>query len=1405
MEQFLEKTQRWFRENVGTPTEAQLLGWKAISGGEDALISAPTGSGKTLAAFLYFLDQFARRQEAGTLENELSVLYISPLKALGNDIRENLNRPLAGLGLSECVRAAVRTGDTDAKARREMTRRPPHILITTPESLYLLLTSLSGREMLKTVRAVIVDELHAVLSTKRGTHLLLSLARLDALCGRRVQRVALSATIRPLERAKELLSGSHPCAVIAPKSEKKIEMRVESPVPDMRILPENSVWPALADQVLNALKTARTVLVFADGRASCERLAQKINERAGEILARTHHGCVSKEQRLEAEKKLKSGELRVLIATSSMELGIDVGEIDRVIQIAPPSGASALLQRAGRAGHNPGRVSEVTLLPRTASEGISCALTACAALDGEIETVRAPEMCLDLLSQHLVSMAAVGDYTVNEAVDILSKATPYRELTRETVDEVLKMLSGDYERLEDASVHPRLIYDRIHGRVSGDAYTRMLALSSGGTIPDRGWYAVTLPDGTHLGELDEEYVFEARLGDRFLLGAFAWRITEITHDRVIVAACSPEGASSPFWRGDRALRAFETGLYIGKHLSALDAAARLSKEFDRAPADFFAEKRPSALDNAAKVLDESICLSGTGPRSKHDALIHALTNRHLSEDAAHNAARVLREQMRATGCLPSDRVIILEHFTNESGENQLMVHSVFGGRVNRALSILLTQAASRKTGADVRSYDDDDGILLYLLGGEKLPFGLMQTLNPKTAEAEVRASLPASPMFSMAFRYNTARALLMGVRSGRRQPLWIQRLRGAESLSRAARFPDHPMVKETLNECAETLLDLPALVQLLTRIQTGQVQIVEIETDKPSPMSLNLRRQVEAELMYESVIPSSALNLASPAKAAIKPAPEAVRDASAIKNAPINIEETHTFLLNAGDYPADDTSVPFEFLDALAETERAACIEPGLWIARENEELYRRALSENDDSAFQTVVRKCARFFGPQNAESVSARYAVSVERARNTLERLSKDGALVELDGVYLHKDVYEIAQRRTVALRRNAVKTASSEVYAAMLAQYTRFSGSVEDQIFHALQSLSGEAFPIEAWESWLLPARVQGYRPAKLDAVLSRGEAVYRLLPDHSTLLFSMPEDETAAEPDTAQTDVPASRAQTSNLPLNESEIAVYRALKARGASFARSLSSVAGPGGSGHALNALLKRGLVRADSFAPVRALAESASSSLRTAIRRRVGRWVCVPPMIEPTVEEKLNRLFERSGIVCRETAGGEWSAYLEILRRMEYAGQVRRGYFVNGMSGAQFVREEDYARVSAALAAPSDEFICLCAADPNQAWGAYLKHLPGREFTRLASSVVVLRAGIPVCVFEKQGETLRVWEPDVLPEALLAFRNAFEAGSVFPKVRRITVKRCDASFCPALENAGFVREMLDWVLLRER
>ena len=796
------------------------------------------------------------------------------------------------------------------------------------------------------------------------------------------------------------------------------------------------------------------------------------------------------------------------------------------------------------------------------------------------------------------------------------------------------------------------------------------------------------------------------------------------------------------------------------------------------------------------------------------------------------------------------------------------------------------------------------------------------------AAAEVRAMLPASPMFSMAFRYNVQRALLNGVRGGRRQPLWVQRLRGAEALGAAAAHPEHPMMRETLNECADGYLDLNALTRLLSAIRAGQVRVYEVHTDAPSPLCLNLRRQVEAEMMYDTAIPSAAVTLSKEALLTLAPTEEAVKSASRPARAPRSADELHARLLSEGDLLAGEACAPAEWMDALEIAGRAVYIEPGLWIARENEDEYRLALEENDGAALSRVVRRTARFHGAQTAETLSERYAVDEVRAQEALNTLCSEGILREFGGTYVHAELYESAQRMTVALNRQRVETQPARAFARMLSQRVRGVGSSAAQLAQALDSLCGCAYPAAAWEGYLLPARVANYRPQLLDEALARGEAAYRVLPAERSQLPNETRAQAAARPcgaapsgarisvdgsrlpgeaavrvlsgersqlsgETAgrvqsgeMTDsrsipapeidgVPAdplaasrvrgsaasafelyaqrrgtavldqsgsahpesglrdgrtapgeraraSRAASSErvrvrfdspddegeyepLPddLTDMEREILQTLTARGASFASRL-----PVNAGDALKSLLARGLVRADSFLPVREMLATESGNVKKTVRRRVrvmdaGRWSRVGALPQTSAEALVERLFDRFGIVCRETAGADWNAVFGVLKHMEYAGKARRGYFVKGLSGAQFMRETDYSTITAQLRQPSGECIWLPAADPMQAWGAYLAHEEGRAFLRVPGAAVALMDGAVVAVSEKQGETLRVFDDPAAPEALRALADAFRRGAIFPALPRLLIKKYPPTAAPHLEAAGFTREMLDYTLMR--
>ena len=1387
MKQFAPPTLRWFERTLGKPTAVQQEAWPAISSGQHVLVSAPTGTGKTLSAFLVFIDQMMTQASAGKLSQGLQLVYISPLKALAGDIRENLYRPLYGIakengGVSPLT-VAVRTGDTSAAERSKMARKPPHILITTPESLYLLLTSGSGRKMLKTARAIIIDELHAMIDTKRGAHLMLSLARLDALVGRPLQRIGLSATIEPLSLSADYLSnGDTPVQVIAPTMHKDFEIKIANPFTG-NILPDGTIWMEIAREVAAFCQGARSVIAFNEGRLMSEKVAWYVNQLKGDGFARTHHGSVSKEQRFEVENDLRAGKLRLLCATSSMELGIDVGEIDRVLQIACPPSIASVMQRLGRAGHNPGRTSVMYMFPRTVPEGLYCALTAQTAREGGIEKSRPPRLCFDVLAQHLVSMAAAGGYTIDDVMSLLPHAYPFREVSREDVSAILRMLAGDYEHQRELPVHPRIHYDRIHEQVEGDAYSRLLAASSPGTIPDTGMYAAKTREGVKIGDLDEEFVTEQRPGFKFLLGAFAWRIESINKDTVTVTLTTQEGARPPFWRYMHQSRKLQTGLAFGQRMRQLTEAA----------------------------------YSGN--------LLTSFQDLGLDMQAAQSTADFITQQLDATGLLPDDQTCIAEHFSDETGLHQIIIHSIFGRQVNAPLSILLALAAKNLTGMDVDSYDDDDGILLMARGKKALPEGLLKAIRPETAKAILEAALPGTPLFSICFRHNAARALMMGVRKNKRNPLWIQRLRASEMLNNAYQHAEHPLMRETKRECLEDYWDLPGLEKLLSDIRTGTVKVRELYRNEPSPMSLPLRQKAEVELVY-NYTPTTNSVLTAAAETVkeamiIKPGTEQLARISERRQLPEDELQLHSLLMIEGDLIAGELPIPLEWFESLTGQERCLYIEPGLWIAAEHSSLYQSALIDCEQEARQNIVRRALRYRGAMDISQVAERYFWSEETASAVLESLRAQGSVIKEASLYYHAELYERARRATLTERRQ-VHTEPATHYAAFMAGYIRTLAPQGEQLKQAIEKLTDRPFSAGQWEGLLLPARVNDYRPDLLDKALAGGEMFWRFSDEGLSFhaYTDVDWDAKIQYPDFAELRTESCPASTDDghAFIDADEQMVLRILQKRGASFISAMltgkeQEMQKP--LPEVLFSLMEKGIIHADSFTPVRIWLERDKIE-KTTIRRRIaaqvatvssGRWDIVRPLKPLSIDDRIDRAFEKVGLLCRETAtpllGIPWTTALESLRIWEYTGRARRGYFVEGLSGAQYIREEDYASIVHELAHPADRIIWIAASDPNQVWGKTLPHIPDRQFTSVHGTVVALWQGVPVVVFERQGHTLRIFEESVRTEALSAFSEAFTKRTVFPTLNRVTVKNYPPTAAKALADAGFIRVMLDFVLYR--
>ncbi|MBA3742437.1 DEAD/DEAH box helicase, partial [Sporichthya sp.] len=866
---FAPATRAWFAGAFEAPTAAQAGAWEAIRSGRHALVVAPTGSGKTLAAFLAALDTLTSTPAPPERERRCRVLYISPLKALAVDVERNLRSPLAGirqaaqrLGLPEpSVEVGMRTGDTPADERRKFATRPPDILITTPESLFLLLTS-RARESLAGVETVIVDEVHAVAATKRGAHLAISLERLDALLEKPAQRIGLSATVRPVEEVARFLGGAAETVVVKPPAQKTVEVSVVVPVEDMRELgvptaefegsaagaePRTSIWPHVEERIVDLIHAHRSTIVFSNSRRLAERLTQRLNEiayeRSGadlpdagavqpaqimasgasrgapEVLARAHHGSVSKEQRAIIEDELKTGRLRAVVATSSLELGIDMGAVDLVIQVESPPSVASGLQRIGRAGHQVGAISRGVVFPKHRGDLVQTAVVAERMTAGQIEAIRIPRNPLDVLAQHIVSMVALDDWSVEEVLDLVRRAAPFASLPQSSYEAVLDMLSGRYPSDEFAELRPRLVWDRVNGSLSGRPGAQRLAVTSGGTIPDRGLFGVFLV-GTavekgkgRVGELDEEMVYESRVGDVFTLGSSSWRIEEITHDRVLVSPAPGQPGRLPFWHGDSIGRPLELGRALGGFLREL---ARLD-------------------DGAAR---ERLAKAG------------------LDEWAADNLLIYLGEQRAATTHVPDDRTIVVERFRDELGDWRLCVHSPFGAQVHAPWALAISARLRERFGVDVQAMHADDGIVLRLPDVEDLGEAVPMTLDPAEIDALVTAEVGGSALFASRFRECAARALLLPRRDpGRRSPLWQQRQRSAHLLQVASEYASFPILLETMRECLQDVFDVPGLIELMTDIENRKVRVVEVETPVPSPFARSLLFGYVATFLYEGDSP----------------------------------------------------------------------------------------------------------------------------------------------------------------------------------------------------------------------------------------------------------------------------------------------------------------------------------------------------------------------------------------------------------------------------------------------------------------------------------------------------------------------------------------------------------------------
>jgi len=1543
LELFSPATRAWFAGAFAAPTPAQQQAWAAIARGDHTLVVAPTGSGKTLAAFLWAIDRLHREDEDGGAsgagaraerEPGVRVLYVSPLKALAVDVDRNLRAPLAGIAARgradgdepPPVRIGLRTGDTPQEERRQQVKHPPDILITTPESLFLLLTS-RARETLRTVETVIVDEVHAVVPTKRGSHLALSLERLDALLPTPAQRIGLSATVNPIDEVAAFLGGPAPVTVVAPPSEKRIDLTITVPVDDMTDLrgpraeeasptgsafgatkPDTpSIWPHIEREVLELIDRHRSTIVFVNARRAAERLTARLNELDAERLdaaeelgaggprdasaggtsdgvvlrdvtehirlrlaeraaareaagpdaeapplARAHHGSVSKEQRAEIEDQLKSGRLRCVVATSSLELGIDMGEVDLVVQVeAPPSTASGL-QRVGRAGHSVGDASRGVIIPKHRADLLHATVVADRMARGELEPIRAPRHPLDVLAQQVVAAVSVDTLDVDELFAVVRRAAPFATLPRSAYDATLDLLAGRYPSDEFAELRPRIVWDRVAGQLTARPGAQRLAVTSGGTIPDRGLFGVFLvgEKASRVGELDEEMVYESRVGDVFALGATSWRIEDITHDRVLVSPAPGQPGRLPFWKGDAIGRPAELGRAVGgfvRELSRLDGEA--------------------ATDRAQEA--------------------------GLDAWAAGNLVRFLSEQREATGHLPTDKTLLVERFRDELGDWRIVLHSPYGAQVHAPWALAVGVRLRELYGLDAQAVSGDDGIVLRVPETDVDPPGAdIFVLEPDEVEELVTTEVGSSALFASRFRECAARALLLPRRHpGRRSPLWQQRQRSAQLLDVASKYGSFPIVLETIRECLQDVYDVPALTELMRDVSARRTRVVEVATPEPSPFARTLLFGYVAAFMYEGDSPlaekrAAALSLDSSLLAELLGRaelrelldPEVLVQTEAElqrltdDRRATDLEAAADMLRLLGPLTTDEVSersapdAPvarwLEDLEARRRVVRVRIVGQEQWAAVEDIGRLRDALgvpvpvgtpeafAEEVGDPLGDLVGRFARTHGPFLPQQVATRLGLGVAVVHDTLQRLAAAGRVVEGEfrpggqgTEWCDSEVLRRLRRRSLAALRKEVEPVEPRTVGRFLPAWQQVGGRLRgvDGVLSVVEQLAGCAVPASALEPFVLGSRVSDYSPAMLDELTASGEVLWSgmgALPGtDGWVALHVADSAHLTLPDVAEAD---------NTPLHD---AILEALRGGGAFFFRQLSDAVGATDDQavtEALWDLVWSGQVSNDTLAPLRTLVSGGRSAhrprrgpprsrthgrrsystgrpampSRTGPPTAAGRWSLLPAReADPTrrAHAAAESLLERHGVATRgavisERVPGGFAGVYRVLAAFEESGRCRRGYFIQGLGAAQFgaVGAVDRLRAMAGeAAAESPRALALAACDPANPYGAALPwperpdetggahaggtgHRPGRK----AGALVVLVDGALVLYVERGGRTLLTFSADEesLQPAVDALALAVREGAL----GRLTVERADgehilgSALARTLEAAGF-------------
>jgi ATP-dependent Lhr-like helicase len=1426
---FLPVVAEWFAEAFGEPTQPQAEGWRLIAEGHHTLIVAPTGSGKTLAAFLWALDHLFRLGIEGALEEKVYLLYVSPLKALNNDIEKNLRGPLQGIReraaaqgvkLPE-IRLAVRTGDTLAHARQAMTRRPPHILITTPESLYLLLTGEKFRPALRTVRFAIVDEIHALAGGKRGVHLSLSLERLQELAEAPIQRIGCSATVRPVDAVAQFLVGCEwdgdrpvprPCRIVDAGFQRALDLQVVAPVSDFLTAQSDTVWETVFQELCEWIQSHQTTLIFTPSRRMAERLARTLAERLPDGQVAAHHGSLSRRARLEAEERLKRGDLKALVATSSLELGIDIGAIDLVVQLQSPRNIAALLQRVGRSGHLLTKIAKGRTVVTKGEELVEAAALVRAIRKGELDRLQIPENPLDVLAQQIVSAVAAEPWDLELLYRLVRRSSCYRDLEREDFLSVVRMLADPLPH-EVKGAGPRLSWDRVNQRLYPRRGSRLLALTSGGTIPDTGLYDVFVRDtDLKVGTLDEEFVTESLPGDVFLLGSHAWRLVKVQSDRVLVEDAAGMAPTVPFWRGEHPSRSWDLGCLVGRLRH--DAALRLD-------------------DPEFEPWVEAEC--GLDPRAARALKAWLQKGRDLLET------------------VPDDRCLVVESFPDELGGRQMVLHSVFGMKVNGAWGLALREALRRRFGLQAETSHVDDGILLAFAPGQipPPPERLPLLVPPEEADGIVARGLIGSPLFTTRFRHAAVRSLFIPrMVRGERTPAWLQRLKADALMEAVGGQPDFPLVAEALRECCRDALDVPRLKEVLSRVRDGTLAVKSVETVIPSPFTYPLLLAWDwayldaghAEERRSDAVPM--LKAWSAAEGRMDPHTvedvEAELQATTPRRRARDAQELAVLFEELGDLDEDELIDRVNgnatlFLDELRGQRRVVQTDfPNgrrAWISAADADLYANRARES----LERILLRLLRRRGPVTVEALAARYGVPESELAPLLQKFEANGVIRSGSFLtehpapqYLHVKVLEEIHLRQLSRRRQGRSTVPAIAFAAFLLRWQhvhpdhRLNGP--DGLLGVTTQLQGKDFPVSFWEQELFPSRLESYDPAWLDQLGLSGQLVWRPFEPGTPgrMGFALRENlPWLVSPTDAE---PILDDRTKNLLLH---------LQLRGALFATELTKSTGL--QLHEILPLLWQlfwqGLVTTDSFQTLRQGPLSLpkpSPPNRVPIRRRptrreaqtlvrqrlgatlpLGRWSILP--MDPTVtpetraEEWARLLLSRFGILSRELASGiDWAALRQALTRMEYAGEVVRGYFVHGLSGEQYGLEEAIQDLDSG-SRRSEPVIAVSLADPAVLWGSHLP-LTGRGGLEVATSrsprhLLLMQGRSPRLLAEGYGKTLvplSGFKPDDLAPVIQALQGLLKRPPALRPIKRIEVHTWEtkpireSEAGEALQAAGF-------------